>query len=105
MPTLISETSPFPILGVLGGIFHFVPQIIIANGGDPNHMPLTISHYSIYTFVENWLKVKNAVSLKKYFFSIKLLHAHLQYICNIPAKYQKDTLSTLGGIDFTRYEL
>ena len=84
-------------------IFSYFPQIIIANGGDPDQMPHTISHYSIYAFVENWLKVKNAVSLKKKI-SIKLLHAYLQYVCNIPAKYQKDTLNTLG-VDFTKYEL
>ena len=31
--------------------------------------------------------VKNPVNLsKKYFFSIKLLHAHFQYVCNISAK-------------------
>ena len=78
---------------------------MIANGGDPDQMTHAISHHSIYAFVENWLKVKNAVSFKKIFFSALILHAHLQYVCNIPAKYQKDTLNTQGGVDFTKYEL
>ena len=40
--------------------------------------------------------------VKNYFFSFKLLHAHLQYVCNIPTKHQKDTLKALGGVDFTK---
>ena len=43
--------------------------------------------------------------VKNYFFSIKLLHAHLQYVCNIPAKYQMNILKALGGVDFTKYAL
>ena len=43
--------------------------------------------------------------VKKYFFIIKLLHAHLQYVCNIPAKYQMNILKALGGVEFTRYPL
>ena len=43
--------------------------------------------------------------IKKYFFIIKLLHAHLQYVCYIPAKYSKDTLTALRGVDFTKYAL
>ena len=34
---------------------------------------------------------------------IKLLHAHLQYVCIIPAKYQTNILKALGGVDFTKY--
>ena len=30
----------------------------------------------------------------------KILHAHLQYVCNIPAKYFKDTLKALRGVEF-----
>ena len=33
---------------------------------------------------------------------IIILHAHLQYVCNIPEKYQKDTLKALGGVDYTK---
>ena len=36
---------------------------------------------------------------------IKLLHAHLQYVCIIPAKYQMDILKALEGVDFTKYAL
>ena len=36
---------------------------------------------------------------------IKLLHAHVQYVCNIPAKYQKNILKALGEVDFTKYAL
>ena len=38
------------------------------------------------------------------FFGIKLLHAHLQYVCNTPAKYQINILKALG-VDFTKYAL
>ena len=36
---------------------------------------------------------------------IKLLHAHLQYVCILPAKYQMNILKVLGGVDFTKYAL
>ena len=39
------------------------------------------------------------------FLDIKLFHAHLQYVCNIPAKYQMNILKALGGVDFTKYAL
>ena len=55
----------------------------------------------------NWTKiglVQNAV-LSKIMFGIKLLHAHLQYGCNIPAEYQMNILKALGGVDFTKYTL
>ena len=44
---------------------------------------------------------------QKYFFCKLSLHAHLQYVCNIPAKNQMDihVLKGLGGIDFTKYAL
>ena len=41
-PTLISKTSPFSILRVLGGIFHLIQILIehsVANSGDPDQMP------------------------------------------------------------------
>ena len=57
----------------------------------------------------NWTKigyVQNAVNLSKIFFlDIKLLHAHPQHVCNIPAKYQMNILKALGGVDFTKYAL
>ena len=33
------------------------------------------------------------------------LNADLQYVCNIPAKYQMNILKALGGVDFTKYAL
>ena len=41
--------------------------------------------------------------VKNHFFSIKLCYAHLQFVCNILAKYYNDTLKALGGDDFTKY--
>ena len=37
------------------------------------------------------------------FYIIKRPHAHLQYVCNIPAKYPKDTLNATGGVAVTKY--
>ena len=48
-------------------------------------------------------KLKNTV--KKYFFSTKLLHAHLQYVCNLATKNSKDAMKALRGVDFTKYAL
>ena len=53
----------------------------------------------------NLSKVQNAVNLSKIFFGIKLLHAYLQYVCNIHAKYQMNILKALGGVTFTKYAL
>ena len=50
--------------------------------------------------------VQTAVNWSKIiFWDIKLLHAHLQYVCSIPAKYQLNILKALGGVDFTKYAL
>ena len=49
--------------------------------------------------------VKNSVNFKLIFFSINLLYAHLQYVCNISAKCWKDLMKSLGGFDFTKYVL
>ena len=41
----ISRTSPFPVLGVLGGIFFlfkFLKNIIYAKSGDPDQTPLSV---------------------------------------------------------------
>ena len=42
--------------------------------------------------------------VKTYFFSI-IIHAHLQYVWNMSAKYWKEILKALGGVDFTNYAL
>ena len=52
------------------------------------------------------LAVKNAVNLSKIvFFCKSILHAKLQYVCNIPAKYLMNILKAIGGVDFTKYTL
>ena len=45
--------------------------------------------YALLLYVSNSpKKLKNAVNLSKNnFFSIIILHAHLQYVCNMSAKY------------------
>ena len=40
-----------------------------------------------------------------YFFSIILHYVHFEYVCNIAAKYQKDTLKALGVVDLIKYAL
>ena len=50
-------------------------------------------------------KVKCFKFIKNYFFIFNHLHAHLQYVCNIPTKYQKDKLNALGDVDFTKKAL
>ena len=63
---------------------------------------LPISQY------EKWskmTKLKNAVNLSKISVGIKLLHAHLQYVCKLHAKYQMNILKAIGGVDFTKNPL
>ena len=66
-------------------------------------------HYQplLYIIVKNGYRyVKNVVNLpKNIFFSIIILHAHLQYVCNMSAKYGKEILKALGGVDFTKYAI
>ena len=50
----------------------------------------------ISQYVQNWLSSK-CCKVKNNFFGIKLLHAYLQYLCNI--------LKAIGGVDFTKYAL
>ena len=50
-------------------------------------------------------KLKCSLFIINYFFIIKIPHAHLQYLCNIRAKYLKDTQKTLVGVDFTKCAL
>ena len=55
--------------------------------------------------IENWLSSKCCKFVKIHFFSIILLHAYLQYLWHISAKYQKRILKAVGGVDFTKYAL
>ena len=43
--------------------------------------------------------------VKKYCFSIKFLHAYLQYVCNVSTKCWKDPIKGLSAADFTKYAL
>ena len=61
--------------------------------------------YSGRKLDENCLCSKRCKFVKNIFFGIILLHAHLQYVSNIPAKYQMNILKALGGVDFTKYAL
>ena len=54
---------------------------------------------------ENWLCSKGCKFVKNDFLGIKLFHAHLQYVCNIPVKYRMNILKALGEVDFTKYTL
>ena len=66
-------------------------------------------NYQPLLYISNGQKMamlKNAVNLSKiYFFIIIILHAHLQYVWNMSAKYQKRILKAVGGVDFTKYAL
>ena len=55
--------------------------------------------------IQKWLSYKPCKFVKIHFFSIKLLHAHFQYVCNISAKCWKDLVKALRGVDFTMYAL
>ena len=61
---------------------------------------LYISDGQEIAYVEKWCKF-----VKNHFFSIIIIHAHLQYVWNMSAKYWKEILKALGGVDFTNYAL
>ena len=67
------------------------------------HKECTIIYYLLGAVVRKWLSLKHCKFVKKYFFSTKLLHAHLQYVCNISARHWKDPMKALSGADFTKY--
>ena len=64
-----------------------------------------LNYYLICALDKNWLSSKCCKFVKNYFLGINLLHAHLQYVSNIPAKYQMNILKALGGVHFTKYAL
>ena len=51
------------------------------------------------------VKLKWFKFIKDYCFNIILLNVHFKYVCNITAKFQKDLLKILEGVDFTKYAL
>ena len=64
---------------------------------------LPISQYVHWCALDKyWLSSKCCKFVQKIFFGIKLLHANLQYVCNIPAKSQMNILKALGKVDFTK---
>ena len=69
------------------------------------HKVCTINHYLLGAVIIKWLSKKPCKFVKKYFFCIKLLHAHLQYVCNISSKSWKDPMKALRGVYFTMYTL
>ena len=63
-------------------------------------------HYSpLFSMCSGLELAKLKEFIKNYIFIIKLPNAHFQYVCNIHAKYQRDTPKTLGGVDFTKCAL
>ena len=46
---------------------------------------------------------KSCKFVKNYFFSMKIIHAHLKYIWNKSTKNLKETLKALRGVDFTKF--
>ena len=48
-----------------------------------------------------WLSLKGCNSVKINSSSTKNPHAHLQYVHNRYARFQKDPLKTVGGVDYT----
>ena len=69
------------------------------------HKICTINHYLLGAVITKMAKLKTLKFVKKYFFSIKLLQAHLHDICNTSAKCWKDPAKALRGADFTKYAL
>ena len=49
------------------------------------------------------MAVQNAV--KKYFYDIKLLHANVQYVYSLYAKYQTLSVKAVVGIEFLAHAL
>ena len=68
-------------------------------------LPISIEQNLISALDENLINSKCCKFVKNIFVSIKLLYAHLQYVCNLTAKYQMNILKALGEVDFTKYAL
>ena len=96
----ISTVYPVNLSKIIFSVLNFFMHIL--------HMSVTYLpsiKYSICALDENWLISKCCKFVKNIFLDIKLLHAHLKYVCNISAKYQMNILKALGGVDFTKYAL
>ena len=86
-----------------GGIIMLMPLEIGCKQGfqnTPRKIIIVYKQWSRNGYVEKWCKF-----VKNNFFSIIIIHAHLQYVWNMSAKYWKEILKALGGVDFTNYAL
>ena len=50
--------------------------------------------------VKKWLSSKHCYFVNKYFYGIKLLHANVQCVYIVYAKYQMASVKTLVQVDF-----
>ena len=50
--------------------------------------------------LKNWLSSKHSHFVKKYFYGIKLLHANVQCVYIVYAKYQLASVKALAQVDF-----
>ena len=50
--------------------------------------------------VKKWLSSKHCHFVKKYFYGIKLLHANIQCVYTVYAKYQMASVKALALVDF-----
>ena len=67
-----------------------------------------VEHYHpLFDIYSGWeiTKFKACQFLINIYFSIKLLYAHLQYVCNISTKYWERPVRALRGDDVTKYAL
>ena len=55
--------------------------------------------------VKKWLSSKRCHFVKKYFYGIKLLHANVQCVYIVYAKYQMASVKTLVQVDFPVHAL
>ena len=61
--------------------------------------------YALLTIIQYVQRSSIGEVKNNYCFIIKHPHAHLQYVCNIPAKGKKDAPKMLGGVAFTKHAL
>ena len=60
---------------------------------------------SLRSKVKKWLSSKRCHFVKKYFYGIKLLHANVQCVYIVYAKYQMGSVKTVVQVDFPMHVL
>ena len=55
--------------------------------------------------VKKWLSLKRCQFVKRYFYGIKLLHANVQCVYIVYAKYQMASVKALVAVDFLAHVL